>query len=148
MLAAGLVLTALTPRQPAPWYSQSALEAQLSAGHRGPAGSPATQDLQVALPDEANKGWGGLAWILISMIPASIGGGLLQPAINSLITQRTPANEIGGMLGISASMLSAANVVAPLAGGAIFQTLGAPAPFLAGGLLLAVLWLLALRSVK
>lgn len=148
MLAAGLILTAFTPQQPAPWYSQAELETQLSAGHRGPVGSPATQDLQVVLPIEANKGWWGLVWILISMIPVSIGGGLLQPAINSLITQRTPADETGGMLGISSAMLSAANIVAPLAGGAIFQALGAPAPFLAGGLLLAALWLLSLRSIQ
>jgi hypothetical protein len=33
------------------------------------------------------------------MVPASIGGGLLQPGLNSLITKRIRPDEIGGMLG-------------------------------------------------
>ena len=80
------------------------------------------------LPDDGNNGWLGLAWILVAMMPASIGGGVLQPSINSLITKRIEPDEIGGMLGISAALLSAANAIAPLIGGAIFQALGAPPP--------------------
>ena len=148
MLALGLTLTAFTPQQPAPWYSRQALEQQLSSGSRGPGETPPTQNLQIPLPDEADRGWFGLVWIMLAMIPAAIGGGLLQPAINSLITQRASPAEIGGMLGISAALLSAANAVAPLVGGGIFQQFGAQAPFFAGGILLAVLWLVAMRSLK
>lgn len=148
LLAVGLLLTAFTPRQPAPWYSRQKLEQELSAGHRGPVGSTATEKLQISLPDDANRGWFGLGWILIAMIPTAIGGGLLQPAINSLITQRARPEEIGGMLGISAALLSGANAIAPVAGGAIFQVFGAQAPFFIGGALLVVLWLVAMRSVK
>ncbi|MEW5870399.1 MAG: MFS transporter [Chloroflexota bacterium] len=71
------------------------------------------------------------------MIPASIGSGVLQPSINSLITKRVNRDEIGGMLGISSSLLSGANAIAPLIGGLIFQAFGAPAPFLLGGAILA-----------
>jgi MFS family permease len=52
------------------------------------------------------------------------------------------------MLGISAAFLSGANAIAPLIGGAIFQALGAPLPFLLGGLLMGALWLVALQAIK
>jgi DHA1 family tetracycline resistance protein-like MFS transporter len=81
-------------------------------------------------------------------VPTSIGGGLLQPSLNSLITKRVRSDEIGGMLGLSASALSAANVVAPLLGGALFEWLGPSAPFLSGGLLMALLLLAAGKWVK
>ena len=52
-----------------------------------------------------------------------------------------------GRLGISASMYSAANALAPLFYGSLFQWLGAPVPFLAGGVILLVLWFIAPRSI-
>ena len=51
------------------------------------------------------------------------------------------------MLGISAAFYSAANAIAPLFYGSLFQWLGATAPFLLGGLILAVLWIFAPRIV-
>ncbi len=77
------------------------------------------------------------------MIPASMGGGILQPAINSLITKRIEANEVGGMLGISSALLSGANAIAPLLMGFLFQMWGSSAPFLFSGLLMAALLLAA-----
>lgn len=150
-LAVGLALTALTPAQPVPWYERAALTAELTtrgnaaAGHTNPA---VTGDVPIALPDEASRGWLGLAWILVAMVPASIGGGILQPAINSLITKRVEAHEVGGMLGVSAALLSGANAVAPLAGGALFQLWGSTAPFLAGGLALGVLLAAAVYLIQ
>lgn len=148
-LAVGLVLTALTPRQPVPWYSKQALQSELqSSGDFRTHENPTTRELAVELPDDNHNGWMGLGWILVAMIPASIGGGILQPSINSLITKRIRKDEVGGMLGVSSAFLSAANAVAPLIGGAIFQVLGSSAPFFFGGLLMAALWLFALRSLK
>ena len=69
------------------------------------------------------------------MVPLAIGGGILQPAINSLITKRVDMLEVGGMLGISAAFLSAANAMAPLIGGVLFQALGPRSPFILGGIL-------------
>ena len=60
-----------------------------------------TQNIKVALPDEASKGWSGIAWLLIASFPAALGGGVLHPAINSLITKSSDKREVGGMLGIS-----------------------------------------------
>lgn len=148
LLAVGLTLVALTPRQPVAWYSEAALLEELNADARQAGETPPVQNVPVELPDEARKGWLGLAWILVAMIPTSVGGGILQPSINSLITKRVQPNEVGGMLGISAAFLSGANALAPLLGGLIFQGLGSTAPFLFGGVLMGLLLVLSLRWVQ
>jgi DHA1 family tetracycline resistance protein-like MFS transporter len=148
LLALGLTMTALTPSQPVPWYSRQAVQSELTAGRSLPGETPPTQSLPVGLPSDASTGWLGLAFILLAMAPVAIGGGVLQPSINSLITKRSDPTQVGGMLGISAAFLSGANAVAPVVGGAIFQALGSRAPFLFGGALLAALFFVALRTIK
>lgn len=148
LLAAGLLLTALTPRQPVPGYSRQELLLELSKARRIPGETPPTQHLQISLPDDSRSGWLGLGWLMLAILPAAIGGGLLHPGINSLITKRVPAGDIGGMLGMSAAFLSAGNALAPLIGGALFQRLGASAPFLAGGLLIAFLYGISIYLIR
>jgi DHA1 family tetracycline resistance protein-like MFS transporter len=99
------------------------------------------------LPDESASGWTGIVWLVIASFPAALGGGVLHPAVNSLITKASDKSEVGGMLGISASIYSVANAIAPLFYGLLFQWLGAPVPFLVGGLILLVLWLIASRAI-
>ncbi|PWH20006.1 MAG: MFS transporter [Anaerolineae bacterium] len=148
-LAIGLSLTAFTPRQPMPSYSKAVLQAELrGSGTFRTHENPTTQNLSIEIPDDTHKGWLGLAWLLVAMVPAAIGGGILQPSINSLITQKALKDEVGGLLGISAALLSAANAVAPLIGGLIFQAWGSTAAFLAGGLLMAILFAIAAIKVR
>ena len=148
-LSVGLIMFALTPSQPPPWYSQSDLQSELtSSGDFRTHENPTTENLAVELPDDNNNGWLGLVWILVAMIPIAVGGGVLQPSINSLITKRIEPLEVGGMLGISAALLSAANAVAPLLGGAVFQLLGPSAPFFLAGLLMALLLVFAVRLIQ
>jgi DHA1 family tetracycline resistance protein-like MFS transporter len=148
-LAIGLILTALTPHQPVPWYSKQELISELeTSGDFRTHENSGPRNITVELPSDAHKGWLGLGWILVAMVPASVGGGILQPSINSLITKRIHQDEVGGMLGISAAFLSGANAVAPLVGGAFFQALGSTAPFLFGGALMGVLWLASLKLLK
>jgi len=143
-LAIGLIGTSLTPSIPVPWYSQSKVIESL-AGQSSMQIS--TQTIKVALPNEAAKGWFGIIWLLVASFPAALGGGVLHPAINSLITKSSTKNEVGGMLGISTAFYSAANAIAPLFYGSLFQWFGAPVPFFIGGLILAVLWMIAPRSI-
>jgi len=132
-----------------PGYSQAELTAELQVDTEFRAGEhPTTQGLEVDLPPDDNKGWLGLGWILVAMIPASIGGGILQPAVNSLLSKRVPKDEIGGTLGISAAFLSGANAIAPLLMGVLFQFFGSTAPFLFAGLLMAMLLLFAVRMIR
>ena len=152
LLASGLILTALTPASPVPWYAQEAVAQEIvREGVSSPAGegsSISTEDVSIDLPSDANRGWLGLIWLLVAMIPASIGGGLLSPSINSMLTKSVSASEVGSTLGISASLVSGANAVSPLIGGTVFQTLGSTAPFLGGGIILGALALFALRNVQ
>ena len=152
LLAIGLLLIAFTPTQPAPWYSKAEMTSELTqhgsasgaAGHSNPS---AAGDVAVPLPDDANKSWLGLIWILVAMVPTAIGGGVLQPTINSLITKRIEPNEIGGTLGISAALLSGANALAPLIGGLLFQFGGPTLTFVVWGLTMGVLWLIARAKI-
>ena len=144
-LAIGLIGTALTPAIPVPWYDKARVLQSL-AGQ----GSfqVSIQTISVPLPEQATRGWLGIIWLLIASFPAALGGGVLHPAVNSLITKSSEKSEVGGMLGISAAFYSAANAVAPLFYGFLFQWFGAPVPFFVGGLILIVLWIIAPRVVK
>jgi MFS transporter, DHA1 family, tetracycline resistance protein len=148
MLAVGMILTSFTPQQPTPWYNRAAVEQQLTGGRSLPGETPPTQNLQIPLPDDVKPGWLGLAWLLIAMVPTSIGGGVLQPSINSLLTRNSKPDEVGGTLGISAALLSGANAVAPVIGGVLFQNIGPTAPYAVYGVLLILLFLWAMRTVK
>ena len=85
---------------------------------------------------------------MVASFPAALGGGLLHPAVNSLITKAADKSEVGSMLGISAGFYSAANAIAPLFYGSLFQWLGAPVPFFLGGVILAILWIFAPRAIS
>jgi DHA1 family tetracycline resistance protein-like MFS transporter len=144
-LAIGLIGTSLTPRVPIPWYNKANVLKSL-AGQS--AMQITTQIIKVTLPDEAGKGWLGIVWLLVASFPAALGGGVLHPAVNSLITKSSDKNEVGGMLGISAAFYSGANALAPLFYGSLFQWFGAPVPFFIGGLILAVLWIISTRTIQ
>ena len=143
-LAIGLIGTSLTPRVPVPWYSQAKVMDSL-AGQS--AIRVSIQTIKVDLPADSARGWLGIVWLLVASFPAALGGGVLHPAINSLITKSSSRNEVGGMLGVSTAFYSAANAIAPLFYGSLFQWLGAPVPFFIGGLILAVLWIIAPRAI-
>ena len=142
-LAIGLIGTATTPRVPVPWYDRE----KVLQGLAGQDSATAIQSIKVTPPPQEGRGWLGIVWLLVASFPAALGGGVLHPAVNSLITQSSDRNEVGGMLGISAGMYSAANAIAPLFYGSLFQWLGAPVPFLAGGVILLALWFFAPRVI-
>jgi len=149
LLSLGLTLTALTPKIPLPGYSKADLQAEMSSsGDFRTHENPTTRNVGIELPDDSNNGWLGLGVILLAMIPTSIGGGILQPSINSLITKRVRKDEIGGMLGFSSALLSGANAIAPLLGGLIFQVFGPATPFWVGGFALALLLVVAIRTIN
>ena len=138
-LAVGVLATALTLAVPLPWYSRQALLAELQRS--------ATAPLNVVLPPDGNNGWLGVIWIFAAMVPASISGAVLAPTINSAISKRIAADEVGGTLGISAALVSAANALAPLIWGMLYQTLGEVAPFLLGSAVLITLFALAAQRI-
>lgn len=136
LLALGLIMTATTPKSPHPLYLRQMVERDLLSAQ-----SSTTEaligELSVNLPADENRGFSGVAWLVVAVVPVSIGAGLIRPALNSLITQRVPAVEYGRALGVSSALVSAANASAPLLAGYIFQQAGSSAPFLLGGVLMA-----------
>jgi DHA1 family tetracycline resistance protein-like MFS transporter len=146
-LTLGMALMALTPRIPPPFYSRAEMQAELHQPRTLPGETPPTQGVAADLPGDTSRGWLGLAWLLVAMVPAAIGGGILQPSINSLLTKRTGADERGGILGLSSAFLSAANAVAPLIGGALFAAFSFRAPFWFWAALMGVLLVVAARRI-
>lgn len=143
LLSIGLFLIASTPEITVPWYSRAGIAAELQQQ-----ASSSRELTQIELlPPEGNSGYIGLAVLLFAMIPVSFGTGMLQPSINSLLTQRTDATKVGAILGLSSAFLSLGNIFGPLWGGAAFDFIAPAAPFVIGGIIVALLVPLAIRRV-
>ncbi|MGD8490402.1 MAG: MFS transporter, partial [Anaerolineae bacterium] len=79
-------------------------------------------------------------WLLLVVLaPLSFAAGILNTVINSAITKSVYAEEVGGALGISASIESLTRVIGPTAGGILLDYLGTWAPGVAGAIIMA--WL-------
>ncbi|KAB2855589.1 MAG: MFS transporter, partial [Anaerolineae bacterium] len=147
LLTAGLVLIALTPNQPHPFYKREAVEEKLLSESESD-DSSITDTTAIELPDDSYRGIWGVSWLLVIIIPISIGAGLIRPGLNSLITKRVHQREYGSVLGLSASSVSAANAIAPLIGGFLFEQYGINAPFLIGSLVIGGLLVLSFLFIK
>lgn len=150
LLTIGLIMTGLTPDQPHPFYVQELVRKELLSEDVSST-EAVIGEISIELPPNGNNGFGGVIWLLVAIVPLSIGAGLIRPSLNSLITQQVSDREYGRVLGVSSSLVSAANACAPLIGGLIFQTYGATTPFLLGGILmggLVVLGQIFIRSSK
>jgi len=149
LIAIGLTFASITPNQTVTWYSRAEMLQRIEGGEGvASSGEGGAINVQVELPDDSNSGWLGLLWMAAALIPTAIGGGIVTPSINALITKRVPKTEFGATLGVSASLVSLANVLTPLIGGALFQFLGSTAPFLLGGAVLAVLLVFVTQRIE
>jgi DHA1 family tetracycline resistance protein-like MFS transporter len=97
-------------------------------------------------------GWAftpNLGVLLIVMLPLALAGGVLNTVINSSISKAVAVDEIGGMLGISASLESVTRVISPTIGGFLLQQLGTWAPGIFSALIMSyALWLAYRRIIK
>ena len=143
LLGIGLVLNSLAPQQGVPWYSQEAIVAELEQQ------STTTEQITQLdlLPPQDNLGIASLSFFIIGLIPLIIGASLIQPSVSSLITQRVSPTEVGSILGLNAALLSLANVLGPLWGGAAFDFIAPAAPFMIGGVVMLLLVPLAVRGI-
>jgi DHA1 family tetracycline resistance protein-like MFS transporter len=66
--------------------------------------------------------------LLIVLTPIAIAGGILNTLLSSTLTKAVEPQEVGGMLGLAASVESATRIFAPVIGGALLQQLGTWAP--------------------
>jgi DHA1 family tetracycline resistance protein-like MFS transporter len=66
--------------------------------------------------------------LLILLAPLALAGGTLNTVINSALTKVVDPEEVGGTLGLSASIESLTRVIAPVIGGLLLERLGTSAP--------------------
>jgi DHA1 family tetracycline resistance protein-like MFS transporter len=79
--------------------------------------------------------------LLIVLAPLSFGGGVLNTIINTALSKVVYPEDIGGTLGISASIESLTRVIAPVIGGALLMWFGPWGPALfTGVVMIYVAW--------
>ena len=87
----------------------------------------------------------GLAVLIGAFAALAIGLGLVQPALNSLISRRAGREDQGQVLGVTQSVGSLARVIGPPMAGYLFAGLGRGSPFLGGAVVVALAFFLALN---
>jgi DHA1 family tetracycline resistance protein-like MFS transporter len=87
----------------------------------------------------------GLAVLSGAFAALAIGLGLVQPALNSLISRRAGREEQGQVLGVTQSVGSLARVIGPPIAGYLFAGVGRGSPFLGGAVVVALAFFLALN---
>ncbi len=76
-------------------------------------------------------------WVLlVLLLPLSLSGGVLNTVLSSALTKSVYPEEIGGTLGLSASVESTTRVIAPSVGGFLLGQFGAWAPGIFAALLM------------
>ena len=87
-------------------------------------------------------------WILLLiMAPNSMAGGILNTLLSSTLTKAVAPQEIGGILGLSASVESSTRIIAPIVGGALLQQLGTWAPGVFGAVIMAGLFIFVMVTI-
>jgi len=79
--------------------------------------------------------------ILGSLFPVSLASGFLNTLINSEITKQVEQSELGGTLGLSASIGSFTRVIAPISSGYLIDHFGVWSPGVSGALLMGLMTL-------
>jgi len=149
LFSAGFLISSFTPQQPVPWYSRAELIAELSQQSDEGRINEDSEQLEL-LPVEENKGWGGLIYLLIGILPLPVGIALIQPNIGSMVTKRSDSARIGEALGISASFTALGSIIGPSGGGFIFDLFGPNNLYLIsgiGGLVLLAIVLVFLQPL-
>jgi DHA1 family tetracycline resistance protein-like MFS transporter len=75
-------------------------------------------------------------FLLVDLIPIAVAGGVLNTIINSVISKSVEPAEVGGILGVSASLESLTRVFAPTLGGVLLDQSGTQMPGLVAAALL------------
>jgi MFS transporter, DHA1 family, tetracycline resistance protein len=88
-------------------------------------------------------GWAfvpSVTMLLVVLAPIAFAGGILNTVISSALTKAVQPQEIGGILGLAASIESLTRVIAPTLGGFLLERLGFWSPGVFSALVLTVLF--------
>ncbi|MCU7496401.1 MAG: MFS transporter [Ignavibacteria bacterium] len=84
--------------------------------------------------------------VVISVL--SIGTGIIQPVVLSMISKYSSEHEQGAILGINQSLSALGRVLGPLWGGFAFEFLGYPFPFLTGAAFMVLTFFFSLKFIS
>lgn len=79
------------------------------------------------------------------MAMLAFGNSIATPVLTSLVTELSPENERGEMIGVFQSVQSLGRIIGPITGGALFNFLSPNAPYWAGALVMAMTFFIALK---
>lgn len=79
---------------------------------------------------------GSLASVLVIMAVLSVGMGLLNPSVTSLVSRAAGEDERGGILGVNQSAQSLARILGPWMAGIVFTAAGRSAPYFLSALIM------------
>ena len=85
--------------------------------------------------------------LLVILLPLGLAGGVLNTVISSSISKSASQEEVGGILGVSASLESISRIIAPLVGSYLLQSLGLWAPGVFSALLMIWVITFAYRRI-
>ena len=85
--------------------------------------------------------------LLVVLAPIALAGGVLGVVMTSQLTKSVYRDEVGGTLGLSASMQTLAQIVSPVLGGVLLGTVGTWSIGLLAGLIMALALMVARRRV-
>jgi DHA1 family tetracycline resistance protein-like MFS transporter len=88
-------------------------------------------------------GWAfapSVTMLLVILAPTAFSGGVLNTVISSALSKAVPSQEVGGILGFSASLESLTRVIAPTLGGLLLDQLGYWSPGVFGAIVLTGLF--------
>jgi DHA1 family tetracycline resistance protein-like MFS transporter len=95
-------------------------------------------------------GWAwapSVGWLLAVLAPISASGGLLNTLLSSALTKAVHRDEVGGILGLGASLDSATRILAPILGGVLIERLGTAGPGLFGAAVMAGLSVFVWKAI-
>lgn len=137
----------MSPEQPLPGYSKENFLLELEQNPQPNPEGITGESMNIEIPENQPTGWGGIIFFTFAMIPVIFGGGVLQPTINSLISQKVSDDEVGNILGIATSFVSLAMIFAPLLMGFIFQFAGGSTALLLSGTFLIFVWIFSRKKM-
>ncbi len=87
-----------------------------------------------------------LGLLLVAMTIVSYGFSIINPSLNSLISQNAGNDEQGSILGVTRSATTMARVVGPACAGIIFAHIGRDWPYFAGAVLMIIVMVMAFKA--
>jgi DHA1 family tetracycline resistance protein-like MFS transporter len=87
-----------------------------------------------------------IALFVFSLTIICLGSGMMRTVVPSFISKISPANEQGGILGVTNGVASIARVPGPLIAGFLFESAGSASPFFASAAMLVVAFGFGLRA--